>query len=153
MTMIDSLTISGISLRVDGAWGIKDTSPLLDMAVRGEDILIPGIDGVVPQVRRLDILVVSLGLMIFGQKNVNGTPYSDQRLGVYTNLHYLNENVVKPTATGDGTRPVVFTVTGLGVFEADAHVLPPLDHGSITNGYMRGILRLSFHEGRMTKTS
>jgi hypothetical protein len=99
------LEIDGVDLSVDGAWRIKDHTPLKEPpAQRGDDRLIPGDSGRLAMLRRVDATTKRLDIWFFGINDVNGDPYTDQQAGLQANIDYIVDNVVMPTGVGDGTR-------------------------------------------------
>jgi hypothetical protein len=92
------VTINSVQLALDGAWVVEDTTPLLGQGpFRGQDRVIPGVDGRSFRARVLDAYDVLLPMFVFGRKNQAGTPYGDERLGLKANLAYLRTNLL----TGD----------------------------------------------------
>lgn len=140
------LTIGTTDLNKPGFSTVRDLLTLLDVEVRGNDIEIPGIQGVIPKARRIARMDTFLELMIFGFKDSAGSAHADPRRGLFENINYLNNTIMVP-ASGDGTRAATLTI-GASTWTADVTLLPPLNARSVTNYMARGVLRLSIPEGR-----
>lgn len=146
--MNETLEIDGVSLNVPGFCIVADLSPLLaGSAQRGEDRRVPGSAGVIANQRRIDITVVNLPLMIFGDNTEAGVAHPDIRTGIYRNLKYLQANVTNPTGTGDGTRTATLTWQSETPVTKPVHVLGSIDTADARTTMVRGVLRLSFPEG------
>lgn len=76
---------------------------------------------------------VTLELVIFGQFNRLGTPYSDTAEGLALNANYLATNICAPVETGDGTRPGILH-TATETFSGVAYV-GPLQLGDPNGGF------------------
>jgi hypothetical protein len=106
------------------AWDITDLTALWhDHNVRGSDRRIPGVNGVRPYRRRLDVTEIPLTIFIVGDVDRFGAPQSNAMNGLAANVQHLMSNVVLPTNTGDGTRSAVLTIPGLANRTASIHVL------------------------------
>lgn len=105
------------------AWEIPDLSALLDSpALRGADVLIPGVAGVVPNRRRTTVTVYTFPLDVVGDLDEDGTPSDDPNEGVNEHMAYLNANLGL-AAGGDGTVPAEFHRGDLPSWTADVHFL------------------------------
>lgn len=141
-----SLTIDGVSMHTD-AWTIVDLTNLwFGGDVRGQDRLIPGVAGVIPYRRRTTVTTYSLPMVIIGDVDQTGTPYSDIWEGLESNINYLRSNVVDPTNTGDGTRSATLLMPSGSSRTADIHVLR-LALGTVSRGVMRATLDISIPSG------
>lgn len=90
------------------AWRVVNVSELWQgPEVRGDDRLVPLVDGVVPYPRRPDVTVRTLRVHIFGDYDHEGNAHTDGRAGLWANIAYLRDNVADPVTSGDGTRPIV----------------------------------------------
>lgn len=145
---MEYLDIDAVPLEVTGCVRIRDLAPLLSGSeVRGSDVLIPGIDGVLPQLRRTTVTIVALELMVFAFRDFAGDPHSDARSGLWSNVAYLLDNVMASPG-GDGTRTATLHwPDGTTETTADVHVIGPLDLSADGPNKLRGVLRLSFPYG------
>lgn len=134
------------------AWQIADHTPLWNEAqVRGSDVLVPGIAGVIPQRRRRTVTSVSLPMMFWGDFDSDGTPATDVREQLWLNVAEFQELVIEPTGVGDGTRAAVLHLAGGHTLVGDVHVLGQLALGGLADGptAVRGVLDLSIPAGRL----
>lgn len=144
------LVINSVSLNVDGCCYVEDHLPLLDMVVRGDSTLIPGVAGRDPNPVRIDELITSVRLIIMGRNNFSGGTHSNARLGIYTNILHLLTNVATP-GTSPVTRTATFTLpSGLGSKTCALQVLPPFQWASGGPEKVRGVLRLRIPAGVWT---
>lgn len=122
-TCLGSLVINSVSMTTP-AWYIVDLRDLwLGPAVRGSDRIIPGVNGVIPYMRRPTVTTVSLPMIVSGRKNSSGTDYGNYYIGLETNIAYLRANVVDPTTTTNGTRAATLTMPSGATRTANIHVL------------------------------
>lgn len=124
-----TLTISGILMNrlafmtqadEDGNGGLSQFLTLADQ--RGEDRILPGTPGVIANRRRLTVTKLSIRLVVVGDILWNGTTPSTPKIGLFTNLKYIYDNVVAPTGTGDGTRAVTVVLPGPFTGSGTAHI-------------------------------
>lgn len=151
MSCVENLTISGISLTTPNAstpaWMCGDLSPLADGPdVRGEDVILPGVNGVIALRRRIAVSKRSVEMVIFGAFDRFGTPQSDRRIGLQRNTQYLIDNLILPVG-GDGTRAAVLTMADGTSRYADVHVLSPLQLAAATGDTRRAVLTISIPGG------
>lgn len=116
-------------------------------ALRGSDVLIPGVAGVRPRRRRVAAFAPTLNGYLAGDVDHAGAAYDTFAEGLYSNINYLRAHVVDPPTTGDGTRTCVFTdSTGVDV-TAPVHVLGFRLGDPAGPGLMPFSLELSFPGG------
>ena len=147
----ERLVIDGVSLSTR-AWWIDDLTPLMEEAEqRGTDRIIPGTPGVVAYPRLRTVTRKLLPMMVNGIYDHLGAAYSDPKVGLETNIAYLNTNVVAPPGTSDGTRSATWHLPdGSTTRTASVHVL------SLTLGvkesakWRSAVLELSIPAGRFT---
>lgn len=150
ITLPSYLEIASIPLATP-AWVVLDLLPLLDGTdVRGSDRLLPGVNGVKPYRRRNTVSVRTLELVIFGDEDQEGEPYSNHMDGLELNILYLRDNLLAPEESGDGTVSAVLHLTGGSVLTADVHVLPPLKVRQVAYGMARGVLDISIPAGEFS---
>lgn len=138
------LIVSGIALATPAFFG-NDLAELLRPADhRGGDRIIPH-GGVVPKPRRRTVSKRSLPLVIFGDRDQNGGVIVDYRAGLDDHIAYLNNNLVAPISTGDGTRSATLVLAN-GNRSAQVHV-EGLDIGSGKGGHVKATLHLSIPGG------
>lgn len=132
------------------AWEIRDLYKLwMPADQRGSDVLLPGVAGMLARKRRPTATTHILELKINGAITSAGVTSGSTFSKLYTNLVYLNTNVVAPTGTTDGTRSAVLTVPGGATFTEPIHVLglEPVD--VVANGaWMLAELEISIPSGR-----
>lgn len=117
---VDTATLSGgpntITL-MNGAWIAFNIDGLLQKAIRGDDLLVPGADGVLARDRYLDKIEDSLPMIFDGNVDRDGNSYSPMELmeGLELNRRDFIDNAVTPPAS-----PATFTIE---VTVADGTVL------------------------------
>lgn len=122
ITQDEYVTIASVPLSTP-AWELENLFELWQGPdTRGQDRILPGAAGVRPYRRRATVSRRSLQLAIFGDLNWEGTPYSDWRIGLQTNIDYLRTNVTDPNVTGDGTRQLDVHFADGDVRSASIHV-------------------------------
>lgn len=159
-----TLTIGGILMNrlafmtqadEDGNGGLSQFLTLADQ--RGEDRILPGTLGVIANKRRLTVTKLSIRLVVVGDILHNGTTPATPKIGLFTNLKYIYDNVVVPTGTGDGTRscsvvlPGPFTGTGSAHITRMDMVTQKISEGS-GPAVWEGQLGISIPAGRFTFT-
>lgn len=149
MTVTDCtwLEVNGIDLATH-AWRITDLTELLGSRVRGDDRLIPHVDGVRAFRRRRTARVITLPMLIFGRKDPDGVPIADPLQGAIDHMLYLDANLGIGSATGDGTVPAIWHLPDGGTLEADVHVLGLIGTTDIAYGMFRTTLDISIPSGR-----
>ena len=97
-TQIDgSLTINGVLMH-NAAFAVVDVTPLWDgPSWRGEDLLVPGVQGRRPRPRRRDYTEKSLRMVIDGQFTPAGDTHGSERGGLRSNLFYLRTYLAEGT--------------------------------------------------------
>lgn len=96
--MAYTLTIDGVSLNVPGAWHVNRSLIRLmgGPKTRGENTRIPNVPGVVPNPQRIDETIYDLELVVRGKNNASLTPWSDEIVGKFENLGYLQNALAIP---------------------------------------------------------
>lgn len=148
--VIDSeyLEINGVPLAT-AAWRITDLSPLFDApVVRGDDLLIPYLDGRKPKRRRVDARRMAFPLVIFGDYDSDGNATGDARVGLAANVDFLVGNLGFAIGAGDGTVPAVWHRRDGSTRTADVHVIGPLEVAALGPTAVRGVLDLNVPAGR-----
>lgn len=124
-----TLTIGGILMNQsafmtqadeDGNGALSQFLTLADQ--RGEDRILPGTAGVIPYKRRLTVTKLTIRLVVVGDILYNGSTPSTPKIGLFTNLKYIYDNVVAPTGTGDGTRAISVVLPGPFTGTGFAHI-------------------------------
>ena len=122
---VDEATLAGgpetIEL-MNGAWCAWNIDDLLGEAIRGDDLLIPGADRVLPRDRYLDRIDASVQMVFDGNVDHDGASHAplDVMAGLEINRRAFIENAVTPPAS-----PATFT---LSLTVADGAVLTGLLH-------------------------
>lgn len=146
--IVEYTEIGSVPLTTTG-WRQENVSELWKPAdQRGEDVLIPGADGVLPQLRRKTVTRRSLFVTVFGDYSGNNVVAADPRAQVRANLADLKANVVDPTGTGDGTRAVTLHLIGGGTLTGFVHVLG-MDWAKVSPTVMRAAITVSLPFGEL----
>lgn len=106
------------------AWCLTDLSSLWEMPnQRGQNIIIPGLEGRRARLRRADETDYALPFVVSGIVDLDGAPTDDEEEGLRDNLLYLRSTVLDPT--GDETRPAqLVSPDGLTTLTADVQIMP-----------------------------
>lgn len=129
------------------AWRILDLTSLWDSApLRGDDLTLPGANGVRPYARQIDAGRVALPMVIWGDRNRENTAYGNVRTGLLTNMEALHAAIVTP-AGGDGTRTAVWHQADGGTQTAPVTVLG-LVVRKLSPRAVSATLQLSIPQGR-----
>lgn len=146
------------SLEIDGvlmgtkAWAVLNLFELWHPAqVRGNDITIPGLSGVIPNTRRRAATVRSLNIIVVGICDKDGVVHADPIVGLELNLKYLADNVIAPVNTTAGTRPITLSMPSGAVRTGDAHV-QAWTVSIATADCATAVLDLSFPAGELAGT-
>lgn len=123
---IGELVIEGesgdpISLHIDGCWNFLDPTMLwAPFGARGENVVIPSTPGRFPEPWRLDQSTYDLQIVIDGDNDWNGDPYSNPWEGLETNLEYLvDELIIPPADVTVKTRPATLAMPSGAMRGAD----------------------------------
>lgn len=132
LTRAEHVEIDGVPLATP-AWEVLDASGLYDAPpVRGEDLVVPHLEGAVAARRVLDARRVTLGMVVYGDRDPEGAAYADPRAGLVANLDLLKRAVVRPVQSSvEGTRALRHHLPGGAVRSAPCHVLGPLQLGAM----------------------
>lgn len=131
------------------AWRITSLVPLWGgPSLRGDDRLIEGVAGLRPYRRLVTATRVALPLVIWGDANREGTPYSDVRIGLHTNMDALVAAIVTPPLTTAGTYTATWHKPGTDR-SAAVHVLG-LAVRELSVRSIRATLQLSIPAGVWT---
>lgn len=128
------LTFPEIDLANGIAWCALDTSEAWKQEVRGEDRVIPGIEGVRAYPRLRTVTRMQFPMVVVGERDPNGNPYADPAAGLAANLAFLRANLETPVTVGNGTRPLRWDRPDGVSLRAWVHVVPPLEH-AVGPGY------------------
>lgn len=146
-----TLSIGGVSLHTP-AWQCLDLTSLWEpAALRGNDRMLPGVDGVIPYPRRVTVSSRSIPMVIVGGVDSSGTSYIDPNApygGLWQNVNYLATNVAGPVG-GDGTRAASLTMPDTSVRSARVTVLN-LAIGQHVQAGMLATLDFNIVGGRFT---
>lgn len=124
-----TLTIGGILMNrlafftqadENGNGGLSQFLTLADQ--RGEDRVLPGVAGVIAYKRRLTVTKLTIRLVVTGDILYTGSAPSTPKIGLFTNLKYIYDNIVAPTGTGDGTRSMSVVLPGPFTGTGTAHI-------------------------------
>lgn len=119
---VGDLSIDDVSM-FTAAWAMNNLFEWwLLPAQRGQDVVRPWVNGSYPARRFVAVTRRSIRLTVSGEADPDGVPYSNWYDGMFTNLQYLAENVVKPLGSGDGTRTAVLAAPDGSLYTAPVHV-------------------------------
>lgn len=96
---IDAVPLSTPAWVLTNHWVLWEPAPL-----RGDDVKIPGADGVLAQRRRVDTDKKSLELAIVGDVDWAGVKQWDVRYGLWRNIDHLRTNLAAVPGTTASTR-------------------------------------------------
>lgn len=147
-TSLGSISIDNVSMH-GPAWNVPSLFDLCATPeVRGDDRLLPHALGVIPYRRRATVTRRSLPFLVNGYWDRFGNENDDPWAGLLDNVEYLNDFVLLPTNTGDGTRELIWTAANGTVVTVDVHVLPiPSPEGLAGSASFRTTLELSAPRG------
>jgi hypothetical protein len=92
--------------------------------MEGEDRKLPYLNGYVPYPRRLPPSRHDLRLLVNGDVNSSGTPFSDFQEGLATNLAAIRTGLFEgATPAADGTLAASVTIPGWGTKTANIHMV------------------------------
>lgn len=120
-----TLTLDGRSMN-RAAWAVLNNWVFWQPAAkRGEDNIIPGRSGALPNRRRRTATVVTLELLIIGTVDRLGVaqPPADWQQQLALNSEWLDDNIFAPVNTTDGTRTAVLTLPSGYTRTGPVHVL------------------------------
>lgn len=144
------LTIDGVAMHTP-AWTVLDPAVLWQPALqRGDDLLVPGMPGVLALPRRVSVTSYTLRTVIRGTHDRNGTPYSNSSYGLWANIEFLRQHVVDPSPYNMATlREAELTIPGSAVtMQGDVHV-DSLELGDRVGPFFRASLTLTIPAGRL----
>ena len=143
------LTIDGVAMQRP-AWAVLDVTPLwLGPDQRGDDLVIPGRPGALPNPRRAATTARTLRMIIDGQYDPAGVWQSDPRAQLRRNIAYLREHVSDPTYIGDGRRTITLVTPDGVTYTGQVHV-GPLQLGDQVRGLARAALPITITDGDLT---
>lgn len=106
------------------AWQVTNIAVLFDHpSLRGSDRTMPGAAGRRALPRVVDATVYTLGLEVWGQRDVDGAVIADPVAGLVQHLDYLRANLGLAESSGDGTVPAIFHRGTEPDLLADVHFL------------------------------
>jgi hypothetical protein len=89
---------------------------------RGNDVTLPGVNGLLPRRRYLTATTHTLELIISGTAVYTGSPSGTPAVNLQTNILWLRDTVCEPTGTTDGTKTISVTMP-TGTLTGTVHVL------------------------------
>ena len=108
-------------------------------AKRGQDRIIPGLDGVVPFRRRLTAADLSLPFIIVGSITYDGggtaATLADARAYLHVNIAYAFDQLIPNPATADGQRLMSVDSPGFGLTRTNYVHVMGMDLGDMADGY------------------
>lgn len=145
------LTIDGVVMHCP-AFAVVDVTPLWESPKqRGEDLLIPGRPGQLPNVRRVDATPVTLRMVIDGRVQRSGAVWTcGEREGLRRNVLWLRQHIADPTNTGDGTRALTLTTPDQSSTLTGSATIEGLRVGTKAGPIWRATLELTLPTGTLT---
>lgn len=104
LTEPEYVAIDGVPLATPAWYTLNLWALWNSPSTRGTDRIVPRADGVRPYRRRPTATRVTLGLVIVGDVDPDGSTWTDPRAGLLHNLDTLKAGVVAPPVRTDGTR-------------------------------------------------
>lgn len=145
-TSIEVLSIDGVPLSTP-AWNVLDYADLLNGApTRGADITVSGKRGNIARRRNLDSSEASISLVIYGDKDPEGTPHADVRSGLLSNIDALKKALRPNATTLDGTRTLSITIAG-ETRTASVHTSPDIAITALGPTAVRAVITLIIPSG------
>jgi hypothetical protein len=89
---------------------------------RGGDVMLAGVNGLLPRRRYLTATTHTLELIISGTAVYTGSPSGTPAVNLQTNILWLRDTVCEPTGTTDGTKAISVTMP-TGTLTGTVHVL------------------------------
>lgn len=149
ITSDEYLIINSVPLATP-AWRLTSLVPLWSGAeVRGQDRILPGVNGVRAYKRRPTVTSLVFRGIVFGLQDREGTPYADFRAGLHANLDVLLTQIVEPVTTGDGTHAATWVRPGTDK-TADVHVVGFTTSDGAVPWEVAFALEISIPAGRFT---
>jgi len=122
-TAAGNLTIGGVAMFCP-AWKVDNVFELwLPAEQRGADDVRPNVAGTLASKRYATVTRKSLRMQIVGDVDRTGASTPNDYEGLYTNVAYLRDNVVAPTAATNGTRSAVLTLPDAATLTEPVHVV------------------------------
>lgn len=121
---------------------------------RGTDVLIPGAPGVLSQPRRLTASLFTFNMVITGACDRLGAAFTNEKIGLETNIGYLDEHVTSPFVSGgadDGTIPARLVMPSGAVREGPV-TIEDFTPGAGTRGVWAATLTLTVPAGKLVPT-
>ncbi len=98
------LEVNSVPLSTPAYWITNLEEQLLTAAdLKGGDIDIPHVTGVLANPRRVTVTKKAFAMTIIGSVDRNNSVQSDQMAGLVANVEYLTSNLGIASASGDGT--------------------------------------------------
>ena len=147
------LVINGISLHQEPAWCCWDLFPIWFGDERKGTGLVeqPAADGAWAYAQRRKSLTVTLPLALSGYYATDGSRYTDEWVGLQTNLEYLRENLFDMRSSGTPVASWDATLTMPNSDERTATVqLGPLQIGKNMRAVFLCSFQLTIIEGAFT---
>lgn len=130
------------------AWDVESYFPLYDtLTLVGGNRPIPGQRGRLIVPKEIDQGTTSLRMYIFGEMDLEGTPYADNKVGVRQNFEILRDNL---TFSYVDSRPVVFHKLDGTTYSGGVMVVPPFEFVYGGPGWGRLVLNMEIPYGALT---
>ena len=135
------------------AWDVADLTPLwAEVSVRGEDRRIPGVPGVIPYRRRIDVTEHALTMVIIGTADRSGVEQTNAWVGLENNIAELWTKIINPLDTGNGLQIARLTMPSGALRYANIHILglrlSEVQGDGTDFAYVVGALQISIPTGR-----
>jgi hypothetical protein len=133
----------------NGAWCIGNWDDALGVSIRGDDLIVPGVDYVLARRRYLDKFEVSLQMMFDGNVNAAGVSHAPLNVleGLELNRRAFITAVVNPPTSGAIQRTLNLTLVDGTVVSGPIHCEEFRFQRDGLDGIGRGIWRITLTEG------
>lgn len=145
-TSAGELRIDNVSMHTP-AWRVLDVGKLLfDSPLRGQYVVVPGVDGAAVVPRRNDSAQWSLEFVIIGDCDHTGQEYANKQEGFVSNLNYLMSHMSGRNLSGDRTVSATLQAPGeLTTRSADIHCW--IEPGELTTNWWKCTLEVHIPAG------
>lgn len=147
VTRSSYLTVNSLALSTPAYWITNlDGEMLRGATVRGTDTIIPHADGVYPNRRRRTAKLLQFQMVITGDYANDGTPASNYRSQLTTNVEILTAGLGIANGTGAGTVTATWTRWNASTLSAAVHVLG-LETEDLAKRHVSAVLEISVPAG------
>lgn len=151
-SVVESASLSGVFNLDNGAWTVLNWDQVLGRSIRQSDLLVPGVEGVLPRERIIDIHEASINMVFDGNVDRSGTSYSPNTVmhGLEKNRQEFVTNAVEPPATTDNLFTLSVTLLDGTSISGSIHVEDFKWAYSGVPGLARAVWSISIPDGKLT---